>query len=200
VSEKLKSTAIEALGRFNEKADKLESSSFLKTILSEPLRFRVHIDITQKRGTSSRTGPEGESIEAFVNTFRQFCQDNDQVGFRNMARLYEKLRAAELIPENLAGEFKEVRSALNRYLDSDTFITFYGSRLTHRRLFDVFLYGYLSHNNPQKRAVYDQWKAEPIFPWIEGEFIATMVEFSIVISRVRYLNERALEEITARTT
>jgi hypothetical protein len=27
-----------------------------------------------------------------------------------------------------------------------------------------------------------------------------MVEFSIVISRVRYLNERALEEITARTT
>jgi hypothetical protein len=76
VSEKLKSTAIGALGRFNEKADKLESSSFLKTILSEPLRFRVHIDITQKRGTSSRTGPEGESIEAFVNTFRQFCQDN----------------------------------------------------------------------------------------------------------------------------
>ena len=117
-----------------------------------------------------------------------------------MARHYEKLREAELIPENLARDFKQALGALKRFLDSETSITFYDEPLIRRRVFEVFVFGFLSHTNEEKRAVYDQWKsATPVFPAIEREFIAIMVEFLNVILRVRDLNERTLEEITART-
>ena len=124
----------------------------------------------------------------------------DPFSFHRMARHYEKLREAELIPENLARDFKQALGALKRFLDSETSITFYDEPLIRRRVFEVFVFGFLSHTNEEKRAVYDQWKsATPVFPAIEREFIAIMVEFLNVILRVRDLNERTLEEITART-
>jgi hypothetical protein len=196
MSEAMKSSAIYALRRFNEKAEKLASSNFLKEITSEPFKYELHLEVAPKVSTSWRTGPEGESIEFFVNTVRQFYQGNDQISFGNMAQHYEKLFAAGLIPENLASEFRKVRDALNQYLDSETFMTL-DEPLTHRLLFEVFVYGYLSHNNPKKRAVYDQWKADYLFPFIEGEFLATMVQFLNAILLARHLNERTLDEITA---
>jgi hypothetical protein len=197
VSKEQKSSAIEALRWFNGKADELESSRFLKTILSEPLSFRVHVDITQNVAKSWRTGPDEESIKAFVITIRQFYMKKDPFSFHEMARHYEKLREAGLIPETLARDFKQARDALERFFDSETSITFYGEPLIRRRIFEVFVFGVLSHTDKRKRPVYDQWKAAtPAFPAIEREFIAIMVEFLNVILRVRDLNQRTLEEIT----
>jgi hypothetical protein len=200
VSEKSKHSAIGALRLFNEKADKLESLSFTKTIVSEPLSFHFKYD-SRKGGGAGRTGPQGESIDAFVLTFRQFFQNNDPVSFQNMPRHYDVLRAADLIPQNLARDLGKKRDYLNRFLDSETYMNYNGRQLTRRYILDVFFYGALAHTNKEKRAVYDQWQAvPPFFPMVEREFIAIMRDVLAVIFGVRDLNKRALKEIAARPT
>jgi hypothetical protein len=187
-----------ALQWFNEKADKLESSLFAKTILSEPLTYHVEWDM-QGGGGAWHTGPQGESIDHFVNTFRQFLQKKDPISFRNIARHYDGLRAAGLIPENLANEFVNERNRLNRFLDSETNINVHDQQLTRRYIWDVFVNGAIAHTDKEKRDVYDQWRAvPPLFPMIEREFIAIMGSVLAVIFAVRNLNKRTLEELGAR--
>lgn len=201
MSEELKRSAGYALRLFNEKADKLESSEFTKVILSEPFGFRIELDNKQGVGAAWRTGPQGESIDAFVGTFRQFLQKNDLISFRNMARYYDRLRAAGLIAENLASDFGDVRDYLNQFLDSETPLNFHDKRLTRHYIFDVFVNGAIAHTDKGKRAIYDQWKAVPMFsPAVENEFISIMCEVLAMIFWVRNLNKRALEEIATRST
>jgi hypothetical protein len=129
-----------------------------------------------------------------------FFQNNDPISFRNMARHYDGLRAADLIPDSLASDFAKARDTLNRFLDSETFINHNGRQLTHRYILDVFVYGYLAHTNEEKRAVYDEWRAvPPFYPLIEREFIATMCKVLAVIFGMRELNKRALQVIAAST-
>lgn len=175
----------------------LESFSFTKTILAEPLNFHLQYD-SREGGVAWRTGPRGESIHAFVLTLRQFFQNNDPVSFRNVAGHYNALRAADLIPEDLAEDFGKARHRLSQFLDSETYINHNEQQLTHRYIFEVFVYGYLAHTNEEKRAVYDQWRAVPFFfPMIEREFIAIMREVLTVIFGMRDLNRRALSGIAA---
>ncbi len=190
----------EALGVFNEQADRLESLGFTKTIVSTPLTFNFQYD-SEKGGGAWRTGPPGpghESIDAFVLTFRQFFQNNDAISFGNMAKHYAALRADDAIPEELAEEYGEARAALNRFLDAETNINHNDRQLTHGYILDVFVYGVLAHTNKEKRAVYQQWQAVPIMlPMITYQFTAIMREVLGVIFGVRDINRRALAEIRA---
>src|SRR6266404_5800044 len=73
-----------ALNLFNEKADKLRNSNFVKAALENSgasLSWQEGEQIT-------RTGPTEENIDAFVLTLRFFVQDNERSSFRNMSKFY----------------------------------------------------------------------------------------------------------------
>lgn len=197
MGKKPKHSPVEALGVFNEQADKLESLGFTRTVISEPLTFNIRYD-SEKGGGAWRTGPGDESIDAFVLTFRQFFQNNDAISFQNIAGHYDALLADSVIPESLAEEYGETRAALNRFLDAETYMNHNDRQLTHRYILDVFLYGALAHTDKEKRAVYHEWQAVPIFfPMVKREFTAVMREVLAVIFGMRGINRRVLAEIRA---
>ena len=103
------SAGIKALQLFNEKADKLESLSFIKRLTNSS------VTISAKLGQpvqAQRLGPSNEEIDAFVLTIRFFVQDNDNISYRKMADLYSKLP----VSTELAQKFDDTRTKTNAAL------------------------------------------------------------------------------------
>ncbi len=176
-----------ALNLFNEKADKLRNSNFVKAALENSgasLSWQEGEQIT-------RTGPTEENIDAFVLTLRFFVQDNERSSFRNMSKLYTD----KAISEEHRSEFEKARSYLNDFLDSSTMFNFYGKRITKRELMEVFVFGGLSHANKQKKSLYDQWMRLGLAPLLQNEFIVIIFEVMNVAQFVKTLNERVLTDL-----
>src|SRR5215207_5880128 len=110
---------IEALELFNEKADKLRNLSFVRSLLSAKSGWQVSFQEGTVT-TSNRYGPDNESIEAFVLTFRFFIQDNEPSSIRSMAKRYRRLYEDSLIPHELLDSFDDTRNWLLNYVNSDT--------------------------------------------------------------------------------
>ncbi len=193
-------SALRALRLFNEKADKLESLSFAKRLLSEESGFRM--EYRPGEGiTAARYGPDAESIDAFVLTLRFFVQNNEPTSFANMAKRYDGLCVASLLPESLANDFNELRDGLNRYLDGPTFVVLDETPLARRELYEVFLFGGLAHANEAKKALYDGWKNGPFtffYLLLENEFVSILARMFHAILVARGLNEAAIAELQAR--
>jgi len=198
--EELGHLATRTLRLFNEKADKLEALSFTETLISEPLAFHLKYD-SEKGGAAWRTGPRGESVDAFILTFRYFVQDNEPTSLRNMTRLHDDLYAVSLVPQTIAEEFRAARNHVNEVLDSEMHMEYNGKQLTRRDVYEVFLWGGLAHANKTKKALYDEWRDFPLpmfFLMLEREFIATLGRILGAIFAMRDINTRALEAITTQ--
>jgi hypothetical protein len=160
---------------FVEKAEKLERLSFYKKV-SQGSGVRLSAGVN-KAALSSRFGPDEESIDSFVLTFRFFIQDNEKISLRNMASIFE----SNLSSEKTRSIYQEAREKLNEYLDSNTSFNF-GGVLTNREIMDVFIYGGLSHATDSKKLKYDEWKSSTIlFPFLENEFVKILNQVFYVI-------------------
>lgn len=143
---KLDQTEIEALKLFNEKASKLESYSFLKSI--QQSGSGIKLDWKKDQGASiSRKGPNEESIDASILTIRFFIQDNEKCSIRNISKIYEKLEDEIDLKKYFIGS----RDNLNNFLALATYIDIGGKKIIRREVLDVFIYGGLSHANLQKK-------------------------------------------------
>jgi hypothetical protein len=78
---------VSTLKFFNEKADKLRNSNFVKNAVADS-----GINLSWSEGQPAevlRRGPNQENIDAFVLTLRFFLQDNERSSFRNLsAKIY----------------------------------------------------------------------------------------------------------------
>jgi hypothetical protein len=190
--------ALRALRLFNEKADKLEASSFTRKILTE----RSGVEISAKRVetgvavTATRFGPDQESIDAFVLTFRFFVQDNEPSSFRNMADFYSD--AGLPLDSETTRRFNEARDAVNAYLDEASFVQVDNRPLTHREIFDVFMWGGLAHAYAQKgrKETFDLWKSIlGFFQILENEFVLALATILKAIFYIRELNKQAIQKL-----
>lgn len=141
------------------------------------------------------TGPDHESVAAFVLTIRFFLQDQDKISFRKIADVYD----APSTPAGLAADYRQVREAINDFLDGPSMFNINGQLVTRRDLMEVFLYGGLSHANESKRATYEAWRASPlpIFPMMENEFVATLATVCMCVRQVQEMNVALLEAADA---
>lgn len=194
------SAALRALWLFNEKADKLEASSFTKKILTE----RSGVEISAKKGetavavTATRFGPDQESIEAFVLTFRFFVQDNEPSSFRNMAGFYNDVGLP--FDSEMVRRFNEARDAVNALLDESSFLKVDNRPLTHREIFEVFMWGGLAHAYAQKgrKEQFDLWRGIPgFFQILENEFVYTLANILKAIFHIRELNRQVIQQLEA---
>lgn len=177
------------LSLFNEKAEKLVNSSFVR-FMREVKRFSFEVSV--KRGEHVKTKrilPTQEEIEAFVLTFRFFIQNNERCSFGNLDGVYRDLP----ISQSVKDEFLEAREKLNQYLDSKISINIYGDTPTRRKLLDVFVYGGLAHATPEKKEIYDLWSKHGIvYGIIEVEFCSTLEMVLHIIQYVTNVNSKAL--------
>ena len=197
----LKLKALQSFRLFNEKADKLRGMSFTKQLIAADSGFTLKYNKGAEVIQAVRHGPNDESIEAFVLTFRFFVQNNEVISINKMEKLYGKLREAGLLQKQLVEDFNEAREALNRYLDEEPNINFtYIERsFTRRQILDTFVYGGLAHANANKKALYDEWKQIPfIFPMLENEFVSSLMTVLAVIAHIANINEKAIKELKGR--
>ena len=155
---------------------------------------RLSVNISAHKGQEvqvTRILPDQDAIEAFVLTFRFFIQDNEKSSFRQISQTYDKLPISSELKRNLVDWRKE----LNDYLDKKTSVTIQGRNPSNRELLDIFIYGGLAHANPQKKAIYDEWKKMGfVYQILEVEFCSVLEVVLRAILCVAGINKKAMKE------
>jgi hypothetical protein len=170
---------------FIDKARKLLNSTFAKEMTG-----KTGVDITWKENEQVvfHRGPNDEFVDAFVLTFRFFIQDNESISFRNMSKSFE----SEVVNEKILEQFKEARNHLNSYLDDNTMFNV-GGFISRRDLLYVFVFGELSHSNPDKKKTYDSWMSnEYMAPLMKNEFRCILNDVLKIISFVGGLSDKVV--------
>jgi hypothetical protein len=177
-----KEDAITSLNLFIEKADRLAVSNFVKnTIGGSGVNLTWSVG---KPATVTRAGPDRENIDAFVLTFRFFIQDNERISLHKFSDVFH----SPFVQPDETADFDSVRTQINAFLDSATMFDL-GGRISRREMMDVFIYGGLSHANPQKKARYDGWMADSLLaPFMQNEFVVILFE---VLNAIVYIKNRS---------
>ncbi len=176
---------MEILTLFNEKAQKLFNLSFVKKLINLGYSFKYSEE--NKKLVGVIKGPDDEAIDAFINTLRFFIQDNEPSSQRNIDGLYNNLN----IPNDLKKDFKNARRATNKFLDSKSIFTINGNNITNRKIFNVFIYGGISHSNHKKE--FDAWQRNfLLFTPLKNEFVTIL---SLVLNNIMYIKNVNLKVI-----
>jgi hypothetical protein len=184
------SKTVDTLYLFNEKAEKLNRLSFTSFVRNNTLSFSAWSRDGQVG--FSATGPSEESTDAFVLTLRFFLQDNESISIRNMAQIY----SSPLFSTLLVTAMHKRRNDFKTFLDAPSAVVWQSEKLTNRRVFDVFLYGGLTHANPSKKKEWDDWRAEPaIFGILQVNFNNIVIKHLNFILWLQDQNTVALKKL-----
>jgi len=185
---------LKALELFNQKAEVLKNSRFMKFLLEKG----SGLTMSQQEDLSFEIEPkwpDWDAINAFVLTFRFFIQDNEKSSFRNMAETYDGLPISQEKKEL----FKDARRQLNQLLDSPCPIVINGQAPTYDQIMRIIIYGQLAHRDEKKKATYDQWMSHPLLdPLLTNEFISILGHAMSIIAYVQKLNEEVIEELSQK--
>lgn len=168
------SDIIEQLELFSETVDRIMESRFVKWTLEQK-----KISVKWKSGREglevTKNWPDEDMINGFLLPFRMLVMGQERVSWRKMGELYETLSE----PEPFVSDFCEARENLNEYLETPTNYKFDLGPKTNRDLMHVFLYGYYSHSDKEKRERIDYWKSlTMVWEMIEFDFINIVITIS----------------------
>jgi len=140
---------------FCKKVQELENSRYLFDAKQSGIEFNFKWQ-KDKGITQKRTGPDEESIKAFILTLRFFIQNNERISIYNISKLINDLN----INTEFKNDFNRARNDLNNDLDrsSNICIVINGKLLTQRDIFDTFLYGLYAHGNNTKAILLESWE------------------------------------------
>jgi len=185
---------LEALELFNQKAEELKNSRFMKFLLEQGSGLTV----SQQKDLSFKIEPkwpDWDAIKAFVLDFRFFIQDNERSSFANMAKTYDDLPISQQKKEL----FTNARRQLNQLLDLRCPIVINGQAPTYDQIMRIIIYGRLAHRDEKKKATYDKWTSHPLSdPLLSNEFISILGHAMHIIAYVQGLNEQVIEELSAK--
>jgi hypothetical protein len=177
-----------------EKANKLMSLRFTQYLLKGG---DMSVNLSWRQGQPlviSSSGPDDESQDAFVLTFRFFIQNNERTSLSNMAKCSNDPDVSETWKHEIA----RVRADVNSYLDTHPPMLLKinnGSAPTVREIVDVFVYGGLAHATPGKKERFDSWHREPvIFPFFALVFQTALADLLHAIAYIGVLSKTELQE------
>lgn len=186
---------VQTLRDFNERVERVSDFAISRLAEAGLLKTAAQQALGEKCSTGSRH-PSQEEVDAFVNNIRFFIQNNEATSFQNLAESYHELP----LPDELKREFNDCWARLNHWLDSKSSLGMNGAPLTHRVVFDTFIYGNVAHQNAAKRQLFDEWRQSALsFPFFETLFVDTMGKFNHFLTEAAALNKIALGHLTRRT-
>ena len=182
---------IRTLKSLKDRVDRLRHFAIPKLAKAGLLRTSAQAALGQD-GPPGTRHPSQEEIDAFVNNIRFFIQKNETTSFKNLAQTYERLQ----VPEELKIEFRRFIRKLNHWLDSKSSLGFDGAALTHRQVFDTFIYGDVAHQNRKKRELFDRWRESPVsFPIRETQFVDILGKFSGFLTEASEIIDKTLAHL-----
>jgi hypothetical protein len=170
--------ALKRLRLFNEKAQELQSYSFIDKALHRDTGVTFHFDCEKKTMEAKRAGADREARAAMCLVLRFFLQPRDNIELHQIAELYQRIPVEDedrhWVCENL--------EILDAFLDRETELALNNKPITYRAVRDTFLYGDQAHANADKRIMLETWKeVGPIYTVLEHFF-----EYA-VCETVRYI-------------
>lgn len=134
-------------------------------------------------------GPEKDSIDAFLTTFRLFIQGGEPISFRALSKLED-----DELSEEWKTNFQKARSDLNNYLAEQPIESNPPNSITRRELLNTFLHGDIFHvNDLAKRNLFQEWKKSSIlYVLLSNEFVITIDYIMQIILYVSKISEEEL--------
>jgi hypothetical protein len=166
------SKALKRLRLFNEKAEELQSFSFIRKALQEDAGVTVDFDFEKQTAAVNRIGADKEARAAMCSLIRFFLQPRDGIQLEDIVELYQDLPVQDEDKSWVSENLKE----LDTFLDRPTEMAINKQPpLTHRLIREIFLYGSFVHANDKphddKRAVFESWRENKVaFPVLENFF------------------------------
>lgn len=128
-------------------------------------------------------------------TLRLFLQNNDQISFQNISKIYEKL------PNNFQKEkksFSQARKKINDILNININIKYNNKTPTYYEVLDTFIYGDLAHIKIDKRNTYKDWKSREetgLFDIFKISFHSITINLIQCILYMQKLNAEVIRKV-----
>lgn len=177
----------ETLEVFVAKAHKLVDSRF-RAFVEEGLEITFSFESGQRGMTIEYRGPDTESIEAFILTFRFFIQDRDGISIRSLEKVCNDPGVSDVWKD----KFRQIRVALKTFLDETPPAP--EKIPTNHDIMNVFIYGHLAHEDPKWKPQYDEWRSKPDkFFFFNHQFNKILAEVLRMIRFLLYWTEEELQ-------
>lgn len=172
---------------FLEKMNYLQSLSYfqrgdsitsMKVTKKEDGRWEVDFDL-----------PSNEQRDALLFTLRMFVQDRDGISIRSLSRFYDDPGLSESWKNNHA----EVRKYLINRLNETSISSPEIGKLSHKDVFEIYLYGYLGHLNEDKYDIFNKLtQGETQLLFFEDSFHQAVIYYLAGIQNIAELIKREL--------
>lgn len=191
VSSGLTATEIQTLKLFNEKAELVINSKYGKESMEKELGITYTYDGNLEEGMKvSRVGHDPDYRDSVLMKIRMFRVEKDSISLKKMTSLYDSMKIDPVYKQ----AFHEAIDYLDYYLGEPA-ATLLDDKPTRGRLFDVFLFGDISHINDDKTPIYKQWKEDEFsFTMAENEFELIIHEYINVVGVIKKLNDLILKK------
>ena len=183
----------EILELFNNKANDVINSSFVKEAKEKDISFTLSGNIDKKTGNWATRYEVIHHNTDFINSvilpLRMFIQNNERISIHNISLIYGQFSISDY-----KKTFDTIRKYLNDYLD-ETAKTFLDDQPTKRELLETIVYGELVHLNPEKSEKLEKWKSNDMY-WNLAffEFQKILHEFIDILKMFQKINQLVLEK------
>ncbi len=197
----LDSSDSDLINLFNRKVDRLTRTRFAHWCferssgnIGPSMKMCIDMRDNNKSVKIESFIPDEDDVDAFLFTFRFFLQKRD-CNVWDFTKIYDKLPLENKERQN----FSDIITDINTCLNSDSGISEGSSadsiHWTNKQIMENVLYGYLAHENEDKRLIVNGWKEEPVlWSWIFDLFIR-IIEFVFGgLMQIQYLNKSLLED------
>jgi hypothetical protein len=179
---------------FNEKIETLRRGRFIPQVFHPSHGVSIHYE-AEKPMKIEKVGADEDATLALAATLRFFVQPRDGIQLSQIAETYESLPVEDMAKRSA----REASDCMNALLDSSTFITINGERITNRRLFEVFMYGGMVHANSDKKPEYEQWMKNPMALLMQSMFEELVGHMIQIIVSFHAMNERTIQLLESTT-
>jgi len=201
-----KDEAIKKLQEFNKAANEILSLSFIQKFhgsgfiaqteegagfqFIRTMKGGAPIRLRREKGYLCKIrGPDDEAIKAFCNDLRKFIQKNDSLSINNLTPIYQ----SDLVLAGGRDRFNEIISDYEKFMKQQKHEV-NDEKLTNQRIFDVFLYGNVSHRSNGTKEIHDSWESNPgTYLFLKNEFISILYNYVEYIYSIIYVNGILLE-------
>jgi len=182
-----KDQIIKIITDFNNRAVEMYNSKFIDELKS----FGVKINFKDGQIASEFHGPEIDSIKSICNDIRLYVQKSkDPIKIEKLIVIYK----SELISEKIKTEFNSIMSEYYKFKKYPTNYVRNNKAYNNQELFELFLYGNISHMSPGHKEEYDRIKAfGPEYVFAKMKFIEIVDGYLRVIGNFAYCNNLVLE-------
>lgn len=183
-------TAASVLRQFNEKAGRLERSSFGELLEQQDLGWSFK-KVGEDWHVEWRV-PDEEATDAFLLTLRMFYQSVDAISVKKLAELYPTLPVSDDLQKRVRHGLAQWRG----YLDTNSCLISGKEQLPRRKVFEMVLWGDRAHMDAEKKVEFDRWVADPgLRAFMETEFAEVVEVIFKWVLWFRDANEEALRQL-----